>query len=297
MPDVTQDKTLIFFHIWKTGGQTLRSILRRNFPKDTCYSMNVGGNPQCVDEFRRLPEKKRGKIRYLDGHIPFGLHEYLPHSSTYITLLRDPVSRVISEYYSVIRSPNHPAYDEITSKNISLQDYARREVPPGVPNVQTRCISGVLWGDLLDRPTPQSGNILEIAKTNLREHFLLVGLSERFDESLLLLRRALGWRIKDILYSKRNVGRNRPSKDEITNDTLKLIESYNQMDIELYAWAKQMFEERIYQLGSSFTRELQIFRLCNKVYSGIINGKLYTGVILLRAVIGKLKAAVRSAFA
>ena len=45
---------------------------------------------------------------------------------------------------------------------------------------------------------------LELAKRNL-DDFLLVGLTERFDESFIMLRRALGWRLP--MYAARNVGR------------------------------------------------------------------------------------------
>lgn len=332
---MSEEKTLIHFHIPRTAGSTLDMIMRRHFPRDAFVHLNVTINPRCIDEFIRLPEKKRGEIRYLDGHMPFGLHAYLPHSSTYVTVLRDPVDRVISEYYGVIQTPVDPLYryNEVTSKNMSLADYVLRRVHSdtsrGISNFQTRCISGVQWGDLLHGSTPAPSNILETAKANLREYFSLVGLSERFDESLILLKRALGWRTKDILYVKQQVGRNRPPKDTIGSEAVKLVEDYNELDMQLYEFAKQMFEERISRQDSSFRRELQIFRLCNicntvygrlmntrlqkgvdflpalvrgdlqisyiynKVYGRVMNSKLHTGFVLLRAGIGKVKAVAR----
>jgi len=44
----------------------------------------------------QLPEKK---IKIIKGHIPVDLHNYLDQQSNYITMLREPVKRVISAYY------------------------------------------------------------------------------------------------------------------------------------------------------------------------------------------------------
>ena len=60
--------------------------------------------------------------------------------------------------------------------------------------------------------------MLERAKRNLDEHFSWLGMTERFDESLILLRRTFGWR--DVRYVSRNVSRSRaeltPAQRELT---------------------------------------------------------------------------------
>ncbi len=38
-------------------------------------------------------------IHLLGGHLPFGIYQYLPSDSRYITFLRDPVERTLSHYY------------------------------------------------------------------------------------------------------------------------------------------------------------------------------------------------------
>jgi len=205
----------------------------------------------------------------------FGLHEYLPQRSTYFTLLRDPVERVISDYYHVLRTPAHFLHSEVTTKNISLKEYVRRGMT-WTWNGQLRLLRGALGGSL-----PATGSVslstddLELAKENIRNHFMVIGFSERFDDSLLLFKRVFGWRIRNILYRTLNVGRNLPPKGEITNDTLKLIESYNELDIQLYVWVKQRFEEQIREQGPSFGRELQTFRFVNSIFN--------SGVDLLRS--------------
>jgi len=290
--DTNQGKTLIQMHINKTGGTTLSSILSRNFPKDATYNMDPLKDPYCVDKFRHLPEHRKDKIRHLSSHGIWGLDKDLSQPSTYITFLRDPVDRVISEYYYIISRPDHPLCGELRSKKVSLEDYVRNGMHLAW-NCQTRHLRGLKRGSPPSTgPMHLSTNDLEIAKANLREYFTF-GLTEKFDESLVLLKRTLGWRIRHIRYFKLNVRRNRLLKDNISRELVNLIESHNQLDMELYEFAKQLIEKWISQQGPSFKRELQIFRIYNRFYGlyGLIRNtkqaSLLIGLVKLLLALGR----------
>jgi hypothetical protein len=138
---------------------------------------------------------------------------------------------------------------------------------------------------------PATTDTLEIAKRNLDEHFVVVGLSERFDESLLLLRKALGW--KNIYYVKRNVTKNRPSKQQLPRETISLIEKHYDLDIQLYEHARQRFEETIREQGAGFESELKSFRRNNKLYGTVWRSQVLTrdAILKVKAVMGKGPAA------
>ena len=60
--------------------------------------------------------------------------------------------------------------------------------------------------------------MLETAKRNLEAHFAWVGITERFDESLVLLGRTFGWR--DVRYVSANVSRRgRGAADGVASST------------------------------------------------------------------------------
>jgi hypothetical protein len=278
-----EKKTLIFVHIPKTGGTTLKDILRRQFPPDTILDF-IGKSPQEVQEYAgslaSLSEKDRLKIRYISQPLFFEFDNYLPEPPIYFTLLRDPVERVISEYYFMIRQPS-----TVVPKNISFEDYVRSGTWQAW-NAQLSFLRGRPEGLRYAGGTAQmSGEDLEVAKENIRKKFIL-GLTERFDESLILLKRALGWKLMDILYIKQRIGVSRPPRREISDRAVELIKERNKLDIELYQFAMQVFEERISQQDSSFQKEVQNFQSLNRLY-GVLIVRVF--VLMLALLQGKLR--------
>jgi hypothetical protein len=285
------DRALLFLHIPKAGGTTLHSVIERQFDPAVTFSINGMTPAQSIKEFIALGEAERAKVRLVKGHMPFGLHRHLSVPCDYITMLRDPVDRVVSHYYFVRRSPGVSLFVEVTSKNMSLADFVRLRAAMRATNDQTRLISGVeevnakVLKGVEANEEAGSADILEIAKRNLQDHFLVVGLSERFDESLLLLKKLLGWR--NIYYVKQNVTRGRPAKQQVSKETVSLIEEHNELDVSLYEYARQRFEEAVREQGAGFESELRSFQRNNRLYAAA-----WRGYLLTRGAIPKVKAAI-----
>jgi len=106
--------------------------------------------------------------------------------------------------------------------------------------------------------------LLQDAQHNLETEFSFVGLVERFDESVLLLKKQLGW--KNAYYLKRNTGSSKESPVvELAEGTLERLRAKNALDIKLYHYARQQFQQQIDSLGSEFERELANFRRRNNI--------------------------------
>ncbi|MEO5579030.1 MAG: hypothetical protein ABIR58_00110 [Gemmatimonadaceae bacterium] len=71
---------------------------------------------------------------------------------------------------------------------MSLHDFVTNPPFREVDNDQTRRIAGE--EPPLGRCTSA---MFELAKQNLRRHFRVVGVTDRFDETLLLMKQAFGW--------------------------------------------------------------------------------------------------------
>jgi hypothetical protein len=252
------EKAVIFLHIQKTAGTTIHRIIERYYPLESIYFFDAF--TYTYEHFLSIGEAGRAKIRMLRGHMVFGPHEHLPQPSTYFTVLRDPIERVISHYYHVRRDSNHPYHDLLVSNDMDLKEYLESEVHLGMTDFQTRVLAGGKWHDSEYGKCPEEA--LEVAKENFREHFAVVGLMERFDETLLLLRRAFGWR--DIFYVPQNVSARRPRRDELPPNVLEAVVEANQVDVKLYQYVKTLFDEQVRRQGPSFKMEVWAFRLLNR---------------------------------
>lgn len=260
--------TVIFLHIPKTAGLTLYGIFDRLYGRARIYTF-VGGRQrleQSLHTFTALSEAQRSAFQLIRGHVPFGIHEMLTKSFTYVTFLRDPVQRVISHYYYVRNNPNHLLYETVTSQNMSLETYVLSGINYELDNGQTRQLAGVTdevaYG-ACDK------DLLEQAKANLETYFPVAGLTERFDESLLLMRYFLGWQ-KYPYYVPQNVSHRKPVRSEIPAQTVKLIARYNELDSALYAQNQARFAALMHAIDK---REVARFQQWNRLYYPMGNMK------------------------
>lgn len=271
---LTQEQSVIFLHIPKTAGSTISSIIERSYPQKAISSQY---QIDRIREFKNIPESQRKQFQLIRGHFFFGIHQLLPQPCTYFTFLRDPVERVISDYYYIRRHENHPFHQTVISQQMSLEDLIiRGEYHPD--NCQTRYLSGI--GKMIVPHGQSTQEMLELAKKNIREHFSMVGLVEDFDKSLLLLQKIFGW--KNIFYIIRNKTKERLLKEKISQETLSIIQKYNKLDLELYDYAKQLFQELVACQGSSFEKEVEEFKSTNMSAYGKISAISSLAMIRIR---------------
>jgi hypothetical protein len=253
--------TVIFLHIPKAAGTTLHRIIEQQYRPQQIYSTypTLFNPAASIEDFRRLSPERHAKVRMLKGHVPYGVHAYLPGPAVYFTLLREPIDRVISFYYFIRQNPKHYLHEALIGQGLTLADYVERRLSTMTDNFQVRMLTNTM------HDIPNGGctaDMLETAQRNLHAHFAVVGLSERFDETLMMLRRAFHWH--RTYYIRQNVTAVRPKVREIPAELTELIRQHNLLDIELYASVKSEFEARLNQVDATFTQELQSFQVMNQ---------------------------------
>lgn len=212
-------RLVAFVHIEKTAGTSMIHILRHNFFPGYVDVRPLSHGDQI---FRESDLRKYLRINPFLKVI--GGHSVVPSSGLercaqmiYITLLRDPVKRYISQ----IRY-----WQSHLGKSLSIEDFLNREHSK---NLQTKKIAGCAD---IDRA-------IEIID---RENFY-VGIVERFDEFLLELQSAFrrdGFRAIKI---ERNINRTHSTAPQDIIDRYHdgIIDN-NRLDISLYNHVKARIE-------------------------------------------------------
>jgi hypothetical protein len=214
-------QTTIFIHIPKTAGMSLRETVRRAYPGDRCVFI-YSHNPAHLDALRS--DVQRADAVY--GHFSFGVHELFGIEGRYVTILRRPVDRVVS-FFRHQASHDDNEYHRRIANGMTLKDLLRTEQCHQVNNHMVRILSGHA-----DAGVTHDRGLLDQAEANLETHFAAVGITERMDESVALIGRALGWSAQPPV-PRINVGRRRQSF-VLDEDTRAEIARYNALDIELY---------------------------------------------------------------
>ncbi len=214
-------------------GKTLRQILYRQYTRGrTRLVRNYFVAPDVsLNVVKSLAAKPPDDLGVIHGHILFWPDIEWPEGTQFLTILRDPVERVISHYYWLrARSSRFRKTLEDALIGGSIPD-----------NLQTRVLGAQMppFGETTDE-------LLEEALRSLKR-LTVVGLTERFDESIVLATRSLGWR--RMLYRSDNVTPDRKAQDEISSRAIDLIKRYNALDIELYRSASKRFEREVEREG------------------------------------------------
>ncbi len=261
---LNQSPKIIFLHIHKTAGMSLRGLFVKNYRDGRHFNTNLlemtaPGWEECRRRVRALSWEELESHQVFKGHMPFGLHELLPMPARYITFLREPVARALSHYRMACRknelSADHPVDPSRPDWNLGCCPTLARSIDNG----QTRALAGA------EPDLPFGGcnaEHLRKAKKNLDTHFEFVGLTEHFDLSLLLLGRVCGW--KWHFYVPDNVT---PRKSASVSAKMEeSIRTLNSFDLELYRYAKEHFRLLVAKYGLKLRLEHATFRTGNAIH-------------------------------
>lgn len=183
--------------------------------------------PRLCDEIESLSANFRGlgKLpRVLYSHRPIPMHLCLPEGTPYryVTMLRNPVSRLVALHYWLVKH-RHTSFHwmhPIVKQGGSLDDYLAHfhqsgARPGGFAPAEYFHRSWVELGlvpdDCRDDPVKAASHVLD-------RHFSVVGITELFDETLFVLSRTTGARHPAALAPARQLGSPEPSRTASRDD-------------------------------------------------------------------------------
>ncbi len=258
---------LIFLHVPKTAGTTLRGVLAKRYRDDRSF---VIGNDINADIRRltRMDAAARHRIELLMGHMSFGLHRWLAPGARYVTIIRDPVERVLSEYRFLKTNPRHPFHSRV--KKMSLAEYLDSDFTGQAANGQTRLLCGRHAPGspgIADREPLDEAHVRR-AIENIDRYCLIAGTQEHFEESLLLMARRLGWRTRPF-FLDRNVTRHEAGGLDLGPDARQRVAARNRLDLLLYRAVDERLQRAIADAGTGFPAALDRFVRLNRVYQRV----------------------------
>lgn len=214
----------LFVHIPKTAGTSLRNAAERYFGDRILRDYGPTAkatSPEILEHVYATPNRRKlikllesRQIAMIAGHIPYAAYADLIPPEKVLVVLREPVQRVVSEYHHAAR------FGDCRRK---LVDFAAR---PLQRNKQSLFVDGL---DL--------------------SHAALVGLSERYADSLALLKTRTGLALPIL---EHNLNPNKALSDEylVTEEEREGVRALNADDVILYDRVLALFSKTFAALGS-----------------------------------------------
>lgn len=236
--------TLVFPGLGAVGGSSLNQLMRRTMLRQG-WATPVYGEANSPSLWSQL-QSPRPAYRWIDGHECHGAAAGCAGAAR-VTLLRDPIRRLVSVFnYGVLVHPElfaAESFDEFVAAR-AARDHSQ-------------AVGLLRAADRNAEIPPSDDDLIAAARTELASAYALVGITERFEDTIFLLCRLAGhasigmwWRV---LAAPRLV-----DPDQLDPQTRSQLERDLAADIVLYEEARTAFSARV--AAAAFGPALQQYR-------------------------------------
>jgi len=228
----------IIQHMSKTGGMSLKNALYETYKPEEILETTTFPN-------RHTPEVVEGwteKTKMVRGHLLFGIHRFFDGVQGYITILRDPLARVVSHFAWHERHTYVQHNIDLWNSGRVYRDFDDFIDDPAFTqshNLMTRKVAGLLGPEstgLKLKWAPCSRDLLETAKRNIDQWYPFVGALECLDMSVKRIGMLLGRELPHLGHHNKMTNPVKPTPNQI-----RRIEANNSLDYELYEYCRDKF--------------------------------------------------------
>ena len=224
---------IISIHIRKCAGTSFKSVLSECYGNKLLF--DYGDETGSLADSSRSIRLQRQRSAILNraaierdkciihGHFFISKYDFLGVPKRYAVILRDPVERVISNYFYLAAQVDRKNADwrHFRDRTISLREYASL---PEAKNVQTRVLEG-RGLDQLD----------------------FIGLAEQMSASVALFNHVFAAKLPEA--GRENVTPHSPERLSVPASLARFISEENSSDLELYRSAKERLDTDRKRLG------------------------------------------------
>lgn len=259
-----------FLKVHKAGGTTIQNILFRFGVKRNLsfvipempakYKLSDYGQPP-----NKILKNRRGKyydiLAIHSVYVESVYASLLPNDTVNIAIVRNPLELMVSAafYHRDIGDMHY--LKRVPKKNFIRNLILFPELYDKDILSWTRNSMAMDFGFAKDLHVTDTHGIKKYL-SYLSQKFRLVMIMERFDESLVLLKRLLHWDLADILYTPINVHKH-PPKDSLnlTSSDVSKFEIRNFLDVEIYRHFLGIFEDHVERGGKDLQEEVRHFQV------------------------------------
>ena len=236
---------LLFEHIPKCGGTSVKEYLKSHYSNRKVFEIDGMDVDRSLNEFRAMSQQERFSFHLVLGHGAHKLRELFLPQVNRLTILRDPVDRIVSHYFFARQSPGHYLHGEIVKRDMTLAQYATSDLSPELRNNYVRRFIGVRAEEAEKTPRETIASVIDLLQTD----YSVVGILEDLEDGMRRLADVCNFHSTFRSHERMNVTDTRPNV--VDAETLRLIAEVNFLDVEIYKRMRVIARERGYSRTTS----------------------------------------------
>lgn len=222
-------RRLLFNHLPKCGGTTVKSFLRSQYPSGRAFIFDSQDAQKSIDQFNDLSYREKNHFHLIVGHYAHELITAVEPSTECMIIFRDPVDRIISNYHYVLAQPTHYLHSKVADRRLTLKEYVESGISNQLRNWYTWHLTKIDIEEIERHPA----DAMECACTVLKKHYEHVGILDDLQSFMDQLSLSMNFR-GQFSNTVMNKTGNRPRREAIEAETIDAIQNVNHADCMLY---------------------------------------------------------------
>lgn len=259
----------------RTASNSIIAAFQEALGGEAVFHLRAGfsDGPGSYGDFLRAARRDAHAV--YAGHFVFGVHRRLGSPAEYVTAVREPVDRVLSQIAGIRAA---------SGADLDVPAWLDRYPEANNGMVKRLCGYGLMPGaghvydglhdHLLDGDVDVGESHLEQAIAHIDQYFRYVVLFGRQAENLLLLERAYGTEPLFSLHRHFVNTSPRTGREDVPPSLIREIEDRNRLDSRLYETCRARFEALIAAQEPAFSDAVDTMRLVSVVLGGGDRGVL-----------------------
>ncbi|MCA9055456.1 MAG: sulfotransferase family 2 domain-containing protein, partial [Planctomycetaceae bacterium] len=261
-------QNVFFLHIPKSGGTSFDAFVSTFFSLQKVLPVDLQYLGWKWNRGEPSP------FRYIHLATEYDSYRDRRNELHFITLLRNPVSRILSDYWyhrekddygreiARVAAEHQPRWDK--ARGLSLEEWS--QIPVGAAGAYPRNLNLALLTcgtrKLAACSPKQLSRLLKRAQRTLRDEFSFFGIMEEYTRSKQLFCQTFGLPPHFANgQERRNMAASTTERSPPDEATLKRIREENAWDVELYEYARELFTARCRAFDATSWDDLTAIRI------------------------------------
>ena len=295
---------IVFLKVHKAASSTLQNVFQRYalennlnllMPTST-YGVHINESGTDISKHSLVPASGKNRFMYdiLCQHIVFDkkiISNFFPEDTVYVGVIREPFSQFVSafKYYSQVWREKdlvleiHENPDDPIAGFLDNLDY-HSMMDPRSSKWNNRISVDFGFPVTNFEAAKRNVSLIQEFIKDIESKFTIILVSELFEESMVMLRRLLGWSTKDIISLHKNTASQHRKGDSgwagnnnVSESLMAKFKTWAPIDLAFYSHFNGLFQERLQAQPPDFHQEVEEFKQlqlviapeCDSLMSGV----------------------------